>query len=101
MQNLRQLSGSELAQLLHCVDQLTRMQWAIPTDLWIKLDTYRADLLAEQEDRPLPRRQAGRHGGDRHCGCLCAEPHQAPGAAAEFSQAAYRLLPAVPTSACR
>lgn len=91
MQNLRQLSGSELAQLLHCVDQIAAMRWALPADLWIKLDSYRADLLAEQEDRPLPRRQPGRHAGGRHCGCLCAQAHQAPGTstAAEFSQAAY------------
>jgi hypothetical protein len=92
MQNLRQLSGSELAQLLHCVDQLHGMRWAMPTELWIKLDTYRADLLAELEERPLPRRQPGEHGGNGRCGCLCAEVHQAPGTTteAEFLGAARR-----------
>jgi hypothetical protein len=69
MQNLRQLSGSELGQLLHCVSGLIAMRGALPTDLYIKLDTYRADLLAEEEDRP------GRHingqAGHGHCECVC------------------------------
>lgn len=69
MQNLRQLSGPELGQLLHCVSGLIAMRGALPTDLYIKLDTYRADLLAEQEDRP------GRHishqDGNGRCQCVC------------------------------
>jgi hypothetical protein len=68
MQNLRQLSGPELGQLLHCVSGLIAMRGALPTDLYIKLDTYRADLLAEKEDRPGP---IGRQASNGHCQCVC------------------------------
>ena len=70
MQNLRQLSGPELGELLHCVDALTAMHRALPEDLYIKLDTYRADLLAEQEDRPKNKRGGQPNGS--HCRCVCA-----------------------------
>jgi hypothetical protein len=69
MQNLRQLSQSELAQLIHCVSALTAMKRGLPTELYIKLDTYHADLLAEQEDRAV--QPAADHAHDGHCLCLC------------------------------
>ncbi|HEY2577479.1 MAG TPA: hypothetical protein VGI74_14325 [Streptosporangiaceae bacterium] len=69
MQNLRQLSPSELAQLIHCVSALAAMKRGLPADLYIKLDTYLADLLAEQEDRAA--QQTPAHAHDGHCLCLC------------------------------
>ena len=69
MQNLRQLSSSELGQLLHCVSSLIALRGALPTDLYIKLDTYRADLMAEEEDRP--RRHINGHADNGHCECVC------------------------------
>lgn len=69
MQNLRQLSPSELAQLVHCVSALAAMKRVLPIDLYIKLDTYLADLLAEQEDRTS--QPATAHAHDGHCLCLC------------------------------
>jgi hypothetical protein len=69
MQNLRQLNRSELGQLLHCVSGLIAMRGALPTELYIKLDTYRADLLAEEEDRPG--RHANGHAHADRCECVC------------------------------
>jgi hypothetical protein len=68
MQNLRQLTGTELAQVLHCVSGLMAMRGALPADLYIKLDTYRADLLAEEEDRP---EHINGHTGNGRCACVC------------------------------
>lgn len=70
MQNLRQLTPSELDQLVHCVSALAAMKRVLPAELYIKLDTYRADLLAEQEDRAAQQTTAHTHDG--HCLCLCS-----------------------------
>jgi hypothetical protein len=43
-------SRSELNRLLEHTSALTEMRWLLPAELFIKLDTFRADLLAEQED---------------------------------------------------
>jgi hypothetical protein len=54
--NLRRLTRPELDRLIGHVSALTEMRWILPAELWIKLDTLRADLLAEQEDRAAQRR---------------------------------------------
>jgi len=41
----------ELDQLIEHVSALTEMRSLLPMELFIKLDTFRADLLAEREDR--------------------------------------------------
>ena len=46
-----QLTTSELNGLTGHVSALTAMRRALPGDLYVKLDTYLADLQAEQEDR--------------------------------------------------
>jgi hypothetical protein len=51
----RRLSGEELDQLLEHVSALVENRGLIPVGLYIKLDTFRADLLAEQEDRAARR----------------------------------------------
>ncbi len=45
------LSGAELDRLLKHVTVLMDKPWLLPAELHIKLDTFRADLRAEQEDR--------------------------------------------------
>lgn len=62
MQNLRQLTQQELDQIIGHVAGLTAMRRALPVELYIKLDTYLADLGAEREDRlavPGPARRGG------------------------------------------
>jgi hypothetical protein len=49
--NLRQFTDAELSSLIEHVRALTAMRAALPVELFIKLDTYQADLCAEQEDR--------------------------------------------------
>jgi hypothetical protein len=51
MPNPRQFTPRELDQLLEHASALTEMRTLLPVELYIKLDTFRADLLAEQEDR--------------------------------------------------
>lgn len=57
----RQLTQPDLDRLLEHTSALTEMRGLLPIDLFIKLDTFRADLLAEQEDRAALRasRRAG------------------------------------------
>ena len=45
------VSGADLDRLLEHVSALLTTRWLLPTELGIKLDTFRADLLAEREDR--------------------------------------------------
>jgi len=51
MQNLGQLTTSELNGLIRHASALVAMQRALPPGLYIKLDTYLADLHVEVEDR--------------------------------------------------
>jgi hypothetical protein len=48
---ISQLTTSELNGLVGHASALTAMREALPGDLFTKLDTYLADLQAEQEDR--------------------------------------------------
>jgi hypothetical protein len=50
-----QMTGPELDRLLGQVSALLDKQWLLPAELCIKLDTFRADLLAAQEDRAVRR----------------------------------------------
>jgi hypothetical protein len=45
------MSGTDLDRLLGHVSALLQTRWLLPAELGIKLDTFHADLLAEQEDR--------------------------------------------------
>jgi hypothetical protein len=63
-----QLTTSELNGLVGHASALTAMRQALPSDLFVKLDTYLCDLRAEQEDRvsvDLESRRAAKanHGG--------------------------------------
>ena len=49
------LSGEELDRLLEHATGLLGKRCRLPVELYIKLDTFRADLLAEQEDRAARR----------------------------------------------
>jgi hypothetical protein len=49
------LSGEELGRLLEHTSALLETHWLLPVELYIKLDTFRADLRAEQEDRAAHR----------------------------------------------
>lgn len=49
------MSGTDLDRLLGHVSALLQTRWLLPAELCIKLDTFRADLLAEQEDRAAHR----------------------------------------------
>jgi hypothetical protein len=49
--NARQLTGPELDRLVEHASALAEMRWMLPADLYVKLDTFVADLRAEQEDR--------------------------------------------------
>jgi hypothetical protein len=51
MVNPRQLTQTELTQLIDHTTALTQMRRLLPIELFIKLDTFRTDLLVEQEDR--------------------------------------------------
>jgi hypothetical protein len=55
MTNARLLTQSELDRLIEHTSFLTEMRWLLPVELFIKLDTFRADLLTEQEDRAAHR----------------------------------------------
>jgi hypothetical protein len=63
----RQLTQPDLDRLIEHTSALTEMRGLLPIDLFIKLDTFRADLLAEQEDRAVQRvlRRAGAGRGRR------------------------------------
>jgi hypothetical protein len=52
----RQLAQPDLDRLVGLVSALADLRWLLPVELYIKLDTFRADLLAEQEDRTAQRR---------------------------------------------
>jgi hypothetical protein len=65
MANLRQLSDGELDRLAGHASALAGMGWALPAELYAKLDTFLADLAAEQEDRAEQRGQTGRVPGAR------------------------------------
>jgi hypothetical protein len=52
----RQFTQSEIDQLIEHTSALTELRRLLPVELFIKLDTFRADLLAEQEDRNTRRR---------------------------------------------
>jgi hypothetical protein len=47
----RQIPQPELDRLIEHTSALTQMRWLLPVELYIKLDTFHNDLLAEQEDR--------------------------------------------------
>jgi hypothetical protein len=47
----RQLTQPDLDRLIKHTSALTEMRGLLPIELFIKLDTFKADLLAEQEDR--------------------------------------------------
>lgn len=51
----RQLTQPDLDRLIEHTSALTEMRGLLPLELFIKLDTFRADLLAEQEDRAVRR----------------------------------------------
>ena len=51
----RQLTQPDLDRLIEHTSALTEMRGLLPIELFIKLDTFRADLLAEQEDRAVQR----------------------------------------------
>ncbi|HEY3954826.1 MAG TPA: hypothetical protein VGM53_15745 [Streptosporangiaceae bacterium] len=55
------LSGPELDRLLEHTSALMEKRWLLPAELYIKLDTFRADLRAEQEDRAARRILTGGH----------------------------------------
>jgi hypothetical protein len=55
VQDLRQLTTAELDQVIGHASALAEMRRAMPVELYIKLDTYLADLRAEQEDRQTRR----------------------------------------------
>jgi hypothetical protein len=50
------LSGEELDRLLEHTSALLEQRWLVPAELYIKLDTFRADLRSEQEDRAARQR---------------------------------------------
>jgi hypothetical protein len=52
MTNLRPLTPAELTQAYQAADYLLRLPARLDPELTIKLDTLRADLTAELEDRP-------------------------------------------------
>jgi hypothetical protein len=51
MPDPRQFTAQQLGQLIEHASALAQMRPLLPVELYIKLDTFRADLLAEQEDR--------------------------------------------------
>jgi hypothetical protein len=53
--NPRQLSQPDLDRLIERTSALAELRAFLPIELYIKLDTFRADLLAEQEDRAARR----------------------------------------------
>ena len=73
----RQLTQPDLDRLIEHTSALTEMRGLLPIELFIKLDTFRADLLAEQEDRAVRRalRRAG-PGRRRRARRAAAEPAQ-------------------------
>ena len=64
----RNLTSSELTRLIELTNALTEMRPLLPVELFIKLDTFHADLVAEQEDRVVYGRKANakamRNGGN-------------------------------------
>jgi hypothetical protein len=50
-----QMSVPELDRLIEAASGLTGMRAVLPVELFIKLDTFRADLMAEREDRATRR----------------------------------------------
>jgi hypothetical protein len=69
MHNLAQLTTSELRRLIEHTAALTAMRRTLPIELYVKLDTFHADLRMEQEDRAeaevKSRREAMRAANDR------------------------------------
>jgi hypothetical protein len=51
MMNLRQLTSAELAKARAAADYLCKLPVRLDAELAVKLDTLRADLTAEIEDR--------------------------------------------------
>jgi hypothetical protein len=49
--NLHLLTGRELDEAYEAADFLCKLQHHLDPILFIKLDTFRADVLAEMEDR--------------------------------------------------
>jgi hypothetical protein len=47
----RNLTSTELTRLIELTSALAEMRPLLPVELFIKMDTFHADLLAEQEDR--------------------------------------------------
>jgi outer membrane PBP1 activator LpoA protein len=70
MTYLRQLTTAELGKAHHAADYLHSLPAHLDPDLAIKLDTLRADLTAEIEDRQHADRQA------RHKATTRASQHQ-------------------------
>lgn len=54
----RSLTSTELTRLLEHTNALCDMRPLLPIELFIKLDTFHADLVAEQEDRTAYARKA-------------------------------------------
>ena len=54
----RNLTSSELTRLIELTSALAGMRPLLPVELFIKLDTFHADLVAEQEDRTAYARKA-------------------------------------------
>ncbi|HEY1916341.1 MAG TPA: hypothetical protein VGH27_12275 [Streptosporangiaceae bacterium] len=48
------MSVTDLDRLIEAASELTGMRAVLPVELFIKLDTFRADLMAEREDRAAP-----------------------------------------------
>jgi hypothetical protein len=64
--NLRQLTTEEVQKAHDSADYLLNLPVRLDPELAIKLDTFRADVMAELEDRPanLGARQAARAAGE-------------------------------------
>ena len=54
----RSLTSTELAKLLELTSALCEMRPLLSVELFIKLDTFHADLTAEHEDRTAYARKA-------------------------------------------
>lgn len=58
MHSLGQLTTAELRQLIEHTAALTGMRQSLPVELYIKLDTFLADLTSEREERSAAEQRA-------------------------------------------